>query len=146
MPPRPPEFETLDLHARYQLDRGRQRQDTNALQIAWDLSQVLLTVTNVPASTNTRPAALRDQALRRAPELFPLISGQQGTNWLKESFHERPARGMAILAAAAAPPPDLRNAEARLRTLQQQQQAAAALLEVVDDDIAPWRTPSPCWP
>lgn len=135
------DYETLDLHARYQLDRGRQRQDTNALQTAWDLTQVLLTVTNAPASTNTRPATLREQALRRALELLPLISSQQGSNWLESSFHERPAQGMAILAAAAAPPPDFRSAETRLRTLKQQHQAATALLGVVGDDVTPWRLP-----
>lgn len=133
--------EALDLHARYNLDLGRQRQDTNALQLAWDLTQTLLTVTNQPASTNNRPAVLREQGLRRALELLPLLSGAQGTNWLKASFQERPARGMAILAAAATPPADFRNAEARLRGLALQHQAVSALLAVVGSDIAPWRTP-----
>lgn len=135
------DFAALDLHARYQLERGRQRQDTNALQTAWDLTQMLLTATNTPTSTNTRPPAVREQALRRALELLPLISSQPGSNWLSTSFHERPAQGMAILAAATAPPPDFRNAEARLRTLKQQHQAATALLAVVGDDVEPWRTP-----
>lgn len=134
------DLETLDLHARYNLEVGRQRKDTNALQVAWDLTQQLLTATNLPPATNNASPP-REQALQRALELLPLISGQQGTNWLRASFREQPARGMAILAAAAAPPSDFRNAGARQRSLALQHQAVTALLAVVGNDLAQWRTP-----
>jgi hypothetical protein len=94
-----------------------------------------------PASTNSQPS-LRQQALLRALELLPLIASQQGTNWLRTSFREQPARGMAILSAAAAPPQDFRNADTRQRNLAQQYQAVTALLAVVaEDEMSRWTTP-----
>jgi hypothetical protein len=95
--------EGLDLHARYNLEVGRQRKVATALQTSWELTQTILMVTNAPASTNNQPS-LRQQALLRALELLPLISSQEGTNWLRSCFREQPARGMAILSAATAPP------------------------------------------
>lgn len=133
--------ETLDLHARYHLARSRQRPDTSAIGVAWELTQVLLVATDIPASTNGRCADLRDAALRRSIEMLTLISGRERTNWLEASFQARPAQGMAVLAAAAAPPPDVRNAESRQQRLALQKQAATALLTVVGDELAPWRTP-----
>lgn len=130
----------LDLHASYLQEVGSQGTNTTALQQSWELTQVLLTATNAPASTN-QPAPAREAVLQRALELLPWLAGQQGTHWLQSTFRDQPARGMAILAAAVAPPPDFRSPEARQRALELQQQAVNVLLDTVGGDVAPWRTP-----
>jgi hypothetical protein len=134
------DLETLDLHARYSLEASRQRKETNALQLAWDLSQQILASTNASSGTN-KITTLREQALQRALEILPQLPGQQATNWLNGVFNAEPARGMAALAVAAAPTQDFRNADARQRTLTSQSRAVAALLTVATNDMSQWKTP-----
>jgi hypothetical protein len=134
------DLKALDLHARYHLEVGRQEQNTNSLQQAWELTQLLLASTNALSTNN--PAADRDRVLRRALELLPLIARHQGTNWLRASFRDRPGEGMAILAAAlGAPAPNLRDAEVRRRNLEQQCQAVLVLLDTVGPETKRWTTP-----
>lgn len=133
------DLKALDLHARYQFELGRRQQNTNALAMAWELTQLLLASTNSP-STNA-PVVSRDQLLRRALDLLPLIAKQQGTNWLRASFRDRPAQGMAILAAALeVQPGNLRDAEVRRKSLGQQHQAVRALLAVAGPEAQRWQT------
>ena len=133
------ELKNIDLHARYLTAFGKQTNETTAatsLQKAWDINQIILSTTN---------AAVREkeQALSRALELMPLLSKAVGTNWLRETFKQRPEQGMAILSSVGnlvTQGFSTRESEPRRKNLDAQRRVVDSLLDVSGNDSKPWQT------
>ena len=132
------DLKAIDLHARYCLSVGKQKQDTNApamLRKTWDLTQATLTATNCGAKE-------REQALNRAIELMPLLAREIGTNWLVQTFESKPDQGMAILAAVGTQVGQgaaNRDTEVRRKNLELQRQVVEVLLSVAGDKTTAWK-------
>jgi hypothetical protein len=142
LPPLEPALEkkdiaAIDLHARYLTALGKQKVETNSVESArkaWDLTQIILSATNTPAKE-------REQGLNRTLELMPLLTRETGTNWLKETFRQKPDQGMALLAAAGtqvAQSGSNRDTETRRKNLELQRRVVDALLAVTSGGTNRW--------
>ncbi|MFN0069550.1 MAG: hypothetical protein ACKVYV_18180, partial [Limisphaerales bacterium] len=140
------DFATLNLHAAQLAGRAGEYGSDDpakaraarraALDSSWELTQFLLLATNAPA-------AERQKALHRALDLLPKLQREAGSNWLRTTFAEQPALGLAILAEAgrvAAQGPAQRPADARAAALRLQRRAVDGLL-AVGEPAASWRLP-----
>lgn len=130
------DWPTLDQRARELAARGTRDRDRKLLMAAWDVNQFIVGHTNV-AGTN------RDAALKRSMDLLPQLSGDTGTNWLREQFRAEPARGLAVLAVAnqlVQQGLTGRDMEARRKHLELQKALVDLFLEVRAPDNSGWRT------
>ena len=130
------DWPALDQHARELATRGTRDKDRKLLMTAWDVNQFIIGSTNV-ASTN------RDAALKRCMDLLPQLSGDTGTNWLREQFRAEPARGLAVFAVAnqlVQQGLTGRNMDSRRKNLELQKTLVDLFLEVRAPDNSTWRT------
>lgn len=130
------DWPALDQHARALAARGIREPDRKLLMAAWDLNQFILSHTNA-AATN------RDPALRRCMDLLPQLSGDTGTNWLRERFRGDPAQGLAVFAVAnqlVQQGMSGRNLDSRRRNLELQKTLVDLFLEVRRPDDDCWST------
>ncbi len=81
----------LNLRARHHVAKYQQDEKPEHLQAAWHATQAALAAGELGKEHKA-------EALRRAVELVPKLGDAVGTDWLVQSFVERPERGMEIMA------------------------------------------------
>ena len=129
--------EALNLLARHALAMFAKEGRTLWLETAWDVTQAALAEGDIDT-------AQKEEALRRAVDLAPKVRAELGPAWLKQSFTERPERGMEIVATiggqvAAGFAQKARDADYRAGGLKLQKVAVEALLETAPQLADDWR-------
>src|SRR5262249_42978079 len=126
----------LELNARYLVAVGKlETNSADAFRKAWDLCQIIL------STTNALPKE-REQALGYAVELLPLVSKDSGTNWLRQTFQQKPEQGALLLSAVGAQVAQNssnRDTAARRKSLEMQRKVVDALLEAAGDNSRSWQ-------
>jgi hypothetical protein len=101
---------------------------------AWELTQALITHPKVEP-------AMRDAAIARAMELWPLIDKPTESAWLKESFKQYQSQGLSVLASVATSTSQNitnRDTGARQKGLEQQRKLVDALFANPSADATAW--------
>ncbi len=129
--------QALNLLARHALAMYAEDNRTQWLETAWEVTQSALAKGEIAAAEKT-------EALRRAVDLAPKVRAELGPAWLEESFTERPARGMEIVATiggqvAAGFAQKARDADYRAAGLKLQKTAVEALLDTAPALAEQWR-------
>ena len=83
--------EAINLLARNYVALHQKEPKSGWLEKAWDATQVALAAGEIEEEQKA-------EALARAVELAPKLQEELGISWLRQSFTERPQRGMEILA------------------------------------------------
>ena len=129
--------EALNLLARHAMAMYAIDNRSAWLETAWAVTQAALAKGEIDA-------AQKDEALRRAVDLAPKVRAEIGPAWLKQSFTERPDRGMEIVATiggqvAAGFAQKAREAGYRAAGLKLQKTAVEALLDTAPELADEWR-------
>jgi len=129
--------EGLNLIARYRLARYEDEQDPESLASAWVANLAVL----APGEVKD---AIKREALKRAVQYASVVRDEKGAEWIRETFTDRPDRGMEVLATigAEASTGMVRRSsqpEERLADLKLMRDAVAALLDVAPDRAEQWR-------
>ncbi len=130
------DYEALNLLARHALALHAKEKKAEHLELAWQVLHAVLESQEVKAEE-------KDEALKRAVEIAPKISSELGKVWLEESFTQRPARGMEILATIGAGASQSlqthpMDQDYRLNGLRLQTTAAEALIRSAPERAAEW--------
>ena len=129
--------EALNLLARHALAMFGKDRRTQWLETAWEVTQAALAKGEIGK-------AEKEEALRRAVDLAPKVRAELGPAWLKQSFTERPERGMEIVATiggqvASGFAQKARDADYRSAGLKLQKTAVEALLETAPKLADQWQ-------
>ena len=129
--------EGLNLTARYRFSRYKDEQDPELLASAWVANLAVLAPGEVKDG-------IKREALKRAVQYASVVRDEKGAEWIRETFTDRPDRGMEVLATigAEASTGMVRRSsqpEERLADLQLMREAVDALLEVAPEQAAAWR-------
>lgn len=134
------DVEGLNLLARHHEARHRDKKDPEILVEAWEATLAALTPEKIDEKDNK---AIKAECLRRAVNLAGRVRDEQGEAWLRDSFNERPRRGMEIIATIGAEASTNmvksgRNIEARNADLELLHGAIVALLEIAPERADEW--------
>lgn len=124
----------LALHAQSLAAQGSMESRREAIQRAWDLNLTVLRATN--ATPDQRKAALG-----LTFQLLPQVRGEAGTNWLRDTFVNRPEEGLTVLSAVAdmiAMDAANRDVERRRANFQLQKRLVDDLLAVAGEHPDSW--------
>ena len=129
--------EALNLLARHAMAMYSIDKRSSWLETAWEVTQAALAKGEIDA-------AQKDEALRRAVDLAPKVRAEIGPAWLKQSFTERPERGMEIVATIGGQVAQgfaqrAREAGYRAAGLELQKTAVEALLDTAPELAEEWR-------
>lgn len=129
--------EGLNLIAKQLMAVHREEPRPETLQKTWEATMLALAPGEIEDDIKT-------DALKRAVGLAKEIESSSGLAWLRESFQERPERGMEILAtigveASMGMVKKSRDPEARLEDMQLLREAVDGLLAVAPELAGEWR-------
>jgi len=129
--------EALNLLSRHALAMHAKDGRSQWLETAWEATQAALAKGEIEKDQ-------KEEALRRAVDLAPKVRAELGPAWLKQSFTERPERGMEIVATiggqvALGFAQKARDADYRAAGLRLQKTAVEALLETAPKLADTWR-------
>ena len=135
------DVEGLNLLARHFEAKHREKKDPAILASAWDATLAALAPEVVDDEDNKSTKA---ECLRRAVNLAGRVRDAQGEAWLRDTFTERPRRGMEVIATIGAEAStnmvkNSRNTEARKADLELLHGAIVALLEIAPERAEEWR-------
>ena len=130
--------EALNLLARHALAMFAKDRRSEWLETAWEVTQAALAEGEIAE-------AQKEEALLRAVDLAPKVRAELGPAWLKQSFTDRPERGMEIVATiggqvASGFAKKARDAAYRAGGLKLQKTAVEALLETAPELAEQWRS------
>ena len=127
----------LNLLSRHYLARHQKDAKGEYLEQAWKVIQAALADGEIDEKD-------KEEALKRAVEVAPRIADELGIAWLRESFTDRPERGMEILrvigeSASKALMQQAKKVDTRFKSIELQTTAAEALLKAAPELAAEWR-------
>lgn len=129
--------EGLNLLARHHLAMNRKDGSPETLGAAWDATLAVL----APGKVADKE---KNEALKRAVDLAGRVREAQGDGWLRETFSERPERGMEVLAviggeASKGMMQAGYNPSSRKENLKLLHGAIEKLVEIAPERAAEWR-------
>ena len=129
--------EGLNLLARHHLAMNRKDGSPETLGAAWDATLAVLAPGKVPDKQ-------KNEALKRAVDLAGRVREAKGDDWLRETFAERPERGMEVLAVIGAEASkgmtqSAYNPEPRKENLKLLHSSISKLVEIAPERAAEWR-------
>lgn len=131
----------LNLLARHHEARHRDTPKPEILGEAWEATLAVLAPGKIDEDELQKDKA---EALKRAVDLASRVRDAKGDAWLRETFTERPQRGMEVIAtiggeASKNMVTNGRNIEARSTDLELLHGAIGALLEIAPQRAEEWR-------
>ena len=129
--------ETLNLIARYRTALYKDELDPEVLAGAWEANLAVL----APGELEEN---LKSEALKRAVQYAGVVEGEEGARWIRETFTERPDRGMEVLATIGAEASKgmvqrSTRPQDRLADLKLMREAVDSLLENAPQRAGEWR-------
>jgi hypothetical protein len=129
--------EALNLIARYRIALYKAELDPEVLDSAWEANLAVLAPGELKED-------LKNEALKRAVQYAGLVGGEKGSRWIRETFTDRPDRGMEVLAtigteASKGMVQRSSQPQDRLADLKLMREAVDSLLEVAPERAGEWR-------
>lgn len=132
--------EALNLLARHHMARYGEKNKPEILLEAWEATLAVLAPGAIDEKDNKKNKA---EALKRAVDLAQRVQDEKGETWLRETFSDRPQRGMEIIAtigseASTNMVKNANNTAARISDMELLCGAIGALLEIAPERADEW--------